>query len=237
MSELTCEQLEDLGAELALGVLPELERSAALGHLYRCPACRREVEILAGVGDRLLELVPGSEPPAGFDQRVMDRLARQGTGARRVRRWRRPVAVAAAVAVAFGLGGWLVGRDMPGGDGGHVAAPARGGQVAGIVQAELVRGSVPVGQLVLYPGQPGWVQMTVGAEGIGGRVTCELLTTGGGVITIGSFTLVDGRGSWGTPLPAAGTDLAGARLVGPGGAVVATARWAPVAHATGGRHY
>jgi anti-sigma-K factor RskA len=69
-----CDELADVAAELALGVLTGRERAEALAHLAQCPACRENVRQLAVTGEELLELLPVSEPPPGFETRVMDRL-------------------------------------------------------------------------------------------------------------------------------------------------------------------
>ncbi|HEX3787493.1 MAG TPA: zf-HC2 domain-containing protein [Pseudonocardiaceae bacterium] len=74
MTDLTCAALHDMAAELALGMLSGHERAEALAHLATCPDCRERVRELAAVGDGLLGLVPGVEPPVGFEDRVMDRL-------------------------------------------------------------------------------------------------------------------------------------------------------------------
>lgn len=39
-SEISCEKLREIGAELALGVLPGRERAGAVAHLERCADCR-----------------------------------------------------------------------------------------------------------------------------------------------------------------------------------------------------
>lgn len=74
MGELTCRQCRELAAELALNVLPGRERDEALDHLDRCPGCRDMVSALTVTGDRMVELLPGAEPPAGFEQRVLTAL-------------------------------------------------------------------------------------------------------------------------------------------------------------------
>ena len=71
---MTCAQLHDVAAELALGVLTGRERATAIAHLERCRACREEVRQLMAVGGLLPELLPPVEPPAGFETRVLQRL-------------------------------------------------------------------------------------------------------------------------------------------------------------------
>ncbi|MEU8621958.1 hypothetical protein [Streptomyces sp. NPDC048623] len=68
---MDCERLREAGAELALGILPARERAEAVAHLDRCPDCRAYVERLTAVGDGLLGLLPGAEPPVGFETRVV----------------------------------------------------------------------------------------------------------------------------------------------------------------------
>ncbi|MFD5059232.1 hypothetical protein [Streptomyces sp. NPDC058394] len=45
-----------------------------MDHLEHCPACREHVHEPTATSDALLDLVPGSEPPVGFEDRVIDRL-------------------------------------------------------------------------------------------------------------------------------------------------------------------
>ena len=52
---------------------------------------------------------------------------------------------------------------------------------------------------------------------------CEVESGNGHITTVGSFRVTDGRGYWGSPVPATQGPLAGARLVGPGGTVLASA--------------
>jgi hypothetical protein len=72
--DMTCGELADVAAELALGVLTGRERAAALAHLETCEACQEDVRQLMATGGQLLELLPPVEPPAGFETRVLDRL-------------------------------------------------------------------------------------------------------------------------------------------------------------------
>ena len=74
LNEMTCEDLADVAAELALGVLTGRERAVAIAHLDTCDACREHVRQLMATGEQLRELLPPAEPPAGFETRVLDRL-------------------------------------------------------------------------------------------------------------------------------------------------------------------
>jgi hypothetical protein len=74
LNDMTCAELADVAAELALGVLTGRERAMAVAHLDRCDACREDVRQLMATGEQLLELLPPAEPPAGFETRVLERL-------------------------------------------------------------------------------------------------------------------------------------------------------------------
>jgi len=92
--------MRELAPELALDVLTGYERATAQAHLGMCPQCREYVSSLTQIGDRLLTLVPGVEPPVGFEDRVLARMdfPAQRTARQRRRWW--PMAVAAAAVVA-----------------------------------------------------------------------------------------------------------------------------------------
>lgn len=225
---LTCEQLREAGAELALGVLPARERAAAVAHLQHCPACREQVRELALVADGLIDLVPCSEPPVGFESRVLQRmgLPSQWQRHRRVL-WRRFALAAAAAVAAFavGLGGWAIG-----GSSGHPApsvttAPAKSAGYA-LLTAGLTAGGRPVGEAFAYTGPSPWVYMSVDAEVAGNSlVRCQLQRRDGSAVTIGSFRLTGGYGSWGAPYPAGPSPVTGVRLLAGDGRLLATGRF------------
>ncbi len=74
LNGMTCAELADVAAELALGVLTGRERAVAIAHLNACEACREDVRQLMATGEQLRELLPSAEPPAGFESRVLERL-------------------------------------------------------------------------------------------------------------------------------------------------------------------
>lgn len=69
-----CQRFADDAAELILGGLGGHARAAALFHVETCSECRRVLEDLARVADKLLLLAPLADPPAGFETRVIGRL-------------------------------------------------------------------------------------------------------------------------------------------------------------------
>jgi hypothetical protein len=74
LNDMTCPELADVAAELALGVLTGRERAVAIAHLGACETCREDVRQLMATGEQLRELLPAAEPPAGFESRVLERL-------------------------------------------------------------------------------------------------------------------------------------------------------------------
>jgi hypothetical protein len=74
LNDMTCAELSDVAAELALGVLTGRERAMAVAHLAACDECREDVRQLMATGEQLLQLLPPAEPPAGFETRVLERL-------------------------------------------------------------------------------------------------------------------------------------------------------------------
>lgn len=213
MNELTCSQLRDLDAEFALGVLPGEQRAAALAHLERCPDCREHIEQLTMVGDTLLDLVPGSEPPLGFETRVMQRL----NPTRPPRRRRLAlVAAAAAIALVFGLGGWIAGTR---------AQPTQTHRDHVLLEAAFTSGSGPVGTIYAYDGRRDWVYMWVRVSPDVDQVSCRLVRRGGGTVELGSFRLAKGRGYWAAPIRVDPLDVSRAEVVAADGAVLATARF------------
>ena len=242
LNEMGCQEFSDVAAELALGVLTGRERAQALAHLDHCASCREEVGQLTATGEGLLGLLPSVEPPAGFETRVMDRLgltapapspappasripllgrkparpaATGPTGpARPPGRTRRALALAAVTlaVVAAGLGGWGL---RPG-------SPAPAGTP--LSSATLLSAShQAAGKIFLYQGSSRWLYMSVDMPSGNGTVICEVQSRGGHVTTVGSFRLTGGHGYWGSPVPPTHGSLTGARLVGPGGTVLATA--------------
>jgi hypothetical protein len=210
MNEVTCEEVRESAAEFALGILPADERGRVAAHLLRCPACRREVDDLTGVGDELLQLIPDAEPPPGFDERVLSRLGPdRGRPSRAVhtRRW-----VGAGVAAIAAAAAAIVGLALADGHSDHPH---------GVVTALLADGH-PIGS-VYVEGRPPWLWMTVDHAPLSGPVTCDLVEADGSTRPLGSFDLVAGSGSWAAPEPQGVGKIVGARLVSAGGQTIAVA--------------
>jgi anti-sigma-K factor RskA len=223
---MDCDDLAEVATELALGVLTGRERAHAIVHLDRCDACREHVRNLAVTEEELLALLPGHEPPAGFETRVIGRLGsgRGGSAGRHRRRpSRRPrwmlAVAAAAIAVVAGVGGWAL----------RPAAPGTAGRPAqsALHTAALVTAShQSVGQVFLDSGDgTPWLYMTVDTAPGAGAVVCQVVGRDGRIMTIGSFWPAGGHGHWGSPEPIQPGALTGVRLTTAAGQVLATARF------------
>ena len=82
MTSPDCEAVQELLAEVALDVADARDRAQVLAHTEGCAACRRALAAAVASAEGLAALAPPVDPPAGFDLRVMEALARvQASGA------------------------------------------------------------------------------------------------------------------------------------------------------------
>ncbi|MHB1585210.1 MAG: hypothetical protein ACYC0E_15830, partial [Acidimicrobiales bacterium] len=134
----------------------------------------------------------------------------------------RPATAAAAVALAILLafgGGWLLRTNRP------VDTHEGGGAIrAASTSATLLSGHRPVGRLVLSGAHPDWLTVSVRHLPGSPTVKCMVTTTAGRMMTVGTFSLAGGSGTWSAPLPVAPAAVAGATLLDTHGQVVATAQ-------------
>jgi hypothetical protein len=224
LNEMDCDDLAEMAAELALGVLTGRERAQAIMHLDRCGTCRERIRDLAVTGEELLGLLPGREPPAGFETRVMGRLGFTGRQRRHPpgRLWWMLAAAAPTNIVAAGLGGWEMRGTAPASPpAGSVAPPAL--HTAALTTASHQR----IGTIFLYDGRPGWLYINVDTGSGTGTIICQLEGRDGSVITLGSFRLTVGYGHWGSPEPLPPAIVTGARLTTTSGKALATASFSP----------
>jgi hypothetical protein len=204
---MRCDEVRAVAAELALDELTGTERAAALSHLASCAECRAEVADLAAVADSLLLLAPSVEPPAGFESRVVDRLALPAPR----RRWVRPVLVAAAaVVVVLGI---VAGYAARGGDGAELPVAAI------LVDA----GGDSAGSVVLA-GDPDRMTCVFEGEAFGGGYRVEVVDVDGDVTAVGSFEFEGVPWSWTVELPVDASDVRTVRVLDEDGTLRASAR-------------
>jgi hypothetical protein len=196
MSENNCTH----SAELALGILDGRQRAELMAHVDTCDSCRAEMRELAQVREELLALVPASEPPLGFESRVLQSL---GHTKRHRRPWLRPLAAAVALLIALATGWFLAPRTED-----------------SVVSADLTADGRTVGKAFLYTHSPAWIYMTVNKPGPSEEINCQLQRTDGTWVTTGWFSLTSGHGYWGGPAAVGSTAV---RLLHWDGTLLATA--------------
>jgi anti-sigma factor RsiW len=193
------EHLGDDVVELVLGTVDGDRRARMAAHVLRCAACRHEYDELAATVEDLLPAVPSAQPPLGFDERVLARMAatRSPAPARPGRRRWAWVAVAAAalVALLIPLGIWVASRDDGASSTGDVAT------------LRLSRDGTAVGSVTLsdIDGSPVMVVALVGAPN-DVSYYCRINFADG--TTADSESWPSGNGAWVVPLDPAGPTVA-----------------------------
>ena len=213
----------ELIAELALGVSAGEERGSALAHLAACHACRRDLEAMSEIGDDLLLLAPPSEPPSGFEGRVIERLE-VAAGRKR----RRPVLRRLAAGLAAALLGATSALGVA-----HLATREQrefsalyaraldmaGGSYFGALPLRDAGGR-SAGHVFGYAGEPSWVFVVVDAPPASGPHDVRMVTEDGGVVELGTIELHEGQGTLGAALPGRLREMAVLRVSGPGTGVL-----------------
>jgi hypothetical protein len=161
---------------------------------------------LTQIATKLLDVVPGTEPPLGFDRAVLARVTTPSRRATTVVL----ASVAAALVCALLVGGAVLIAHGPH----HPSSPA-------YLVAALREGGVNIGTFVAN-GHPLWVSVAVSGADVSGPVACQLMSRSGSVETLGLFDLLHGTGSWAAPHPAGIKEDEEARLIDRTGRVFAT---------------
>ena len=222
---MDCSEAQSMLDELALDVLPGDRRAALLAHVEQCPNCRRLLDRLSETADALLLGAPVTMPAAGFDDRVLANIAGargrgRGRAAGRGRRQvRLPVTAAAAVVaallVAGGLGGAVIGRSSDDSE-----ASGRRFRTFDLVAA----GGADVGDVSTYYGRSPWYFMQLKGALPDGTYQCIVELDDGRTIPLGRMQTVGGQGGWGDRVTVDAGHATVARLVDSRGNTVATAR-------------
>jgi hypothetical protein len=220
VTDLTCDQFDLHVEELALGHLDEPQRGQLLAHAAACPACQTQLDALAGLSDQLLVLTPEHDPPAGFEQRVLERLrpSVRVDGPPPARRHRWLAAAAAAVVLGVGAGGWAVGHQS---GARSASAPA----VARSSGAITTAGGARVGMVRLVGGAQPYVLVTLDHPQPGStEVYCELVSPSGAAVRVGSWSYEDVAASvWAVGIDPDLLDAVAMNVVTEDGTVVAAA--------------
>jgi hypothetical protein len=208
-AEMSCEQVREVAAEVALDIADGEERDAVLRHLSHCSECRRFVFELSSIGDELLSmLAPVREPSVGFESRVLSALgSKSGQTIRPLRdrrkRWVLATAVAAAVVVVAALGGLSVFIGTS--DDRQLAQSYRAtleeGNGSFFAAAPLRGPSGREGTVFGYEGSPSWVVVTQQSLGDEHRVRVQVVTRDGRYLGLGDAVLGGSNQAWGRQLP------------------------------------
>lgn len=199
LNDMTCAELADVAAELALGVLTGRERAVAVAHLDQCDGCREYVRQLMATGDQLVELLPAAEPPAGFETRVLARLGlpapaqepaheepREDTYPRLISRRD------SAARRGPGRNGTRPGGDQPGAPPSGPSGSRRPGRMRRVLA------SVAVGFAVIAAGLGGW---SIGAGTAPAATSAEGPLTSASLLSsthqdVGDIFLYNGKSQW-----------------------------------------
>lgn len=213
-----CEAYREQLVEVALGILDGRERAEVLRHAQSCTACGPELAALSVVGDNLVQLAPEAEPPLGFENRLAERLTRvrEPKPTRlRARATRAILAAAAMIAIGFGIGAATM----------HAQSPAKSAPAVALA-ASLTSHGTSVGEVMISPGKPAWVSMSIKGQWIDGWVTCALTLSNGKTVVVGRFDVGRGYGSWGASVSLGGSAVTSASVRATSGALLARAHFA-----------
>ena len=210
---MACEETRELAAELALGIADGADRARALRHLAECPECRRSVEELSAVVDELLLVAPQHEPPAGFESRVVSRIAPPRSARRRRRLFLAPVAAAAAAAaLAAGIVLGATSGDRRLADQYRQTLAAANGSYFEATRLQDADGR-RAGLVYGYRGNPSWIYVDLYTERAQ-DYRAELVLTSGRRVPLPTFGLDPTTGSAGRAIPVDLEWVARVELVG-----------------------
>jgi hypothetical protein len=221
----TCDDVRKVTPDVALGIASGEDRARAIKHAAGCPRCRRQLAELAEVADELLFMAPVHEPPPGFASQVLERLVGSASRAPRARRWlhtgrRRallPVAAAlVAAGVAVGVMFEVTHDDRQTASDYRRALQHANGTYFGALPLRDPAGR-RAGLVFGYEGRPSWAFVLVREARGSRRWKVELRTRSRGRITLGSFEVSRGRGSFGRAIPVPLSEVTRVSVVEQGG--------------------
>ena len=217
---VSCELFDDGVDELALGLVDEPERGRLLAHAAECPRCQTRLDELVVLGERLLLVAPEVEPPAGFEERALERMGVQPGPAGHQGRWRRRTATAAvavaAVAVLALTIGMALGRSM-------TSEPSPVASRSGVIVAA---SGTHIGTATLLSAPRPHLLVSVPQPRPGpGLRTCELELADGRRVSVGTWTYGEiASGIWAVGLDPGLLDAVAMHVVAEDGSVLADRR-------------
>lgn len=217
----TCEEVQLLASEVALGIASGDERALVLAHARSCSDCRRVFEEMSETADALLLLGPLTEPASGFESTVLERMQAKPRAAKRMRV--RLIAAALASLVVTGAAAfWMTADDRKIATYYRDALAEANGRYFGVVPLVGADGT-RAGHMFAYEGRPTWVFLIFATPLDPGRYEAELETPGGAIHSLGSFEIEPGDVTWGRDLPVGLRSVRTVRVSDEGGAVAVRA--------------
>jgi hypothetical protein len=224
---LECHAVRPLLPELATGAIAGDERARALGHVTACLDCSRQLADLTKTADALLLLAPPTEPPVGFESRVLAGLeparAPAPVDRPRRRRARTVLALAASIVLAAGAGTTITYRQTA--DDRRLADQYRSTLAVAdgryLTAARLTTAhQQPAGTVFLYQGNPSWLLLTISAPPSDGPYEILVVDRNGAAHPVGTGRVVDRTATAGyrLPLPVAEITQVQVHAAGPDGA-------------------
>ena len=217
-----CAHFRDHADELALGGPDAPLRHELLDHAARCSACQSHLAELSLVADRLLLLAPPTEPPPGFEGRVLERLANaRGDGAdavwQRQRTARLRALAAAAVLLVVAVAGVTAGR----------LSASHTPEVRAVRSGQIMRADGSVAGTIRLVDRPRPLALiTIDApRKFDVRVSCSLVTPDWNATTVGSWVYADiEHGAWTVGIDASLLTAVRMNILDPTGSILATAQ-------------
>lgn len=220
----TCEDVQLLISEVALGIASGDERALALAHTRSCGGCRRVMEELSATADAFLLLGPQHEPPAGFESTTLAKI--QSLRRPKKVRSRLVAAILVSVLVTGGVGFWLTSDDRKVATYYRDALAEANGKYFAVVPLRSTDGE-RAGHMFAYEGDPTWVFLIFATPLDAGRYEAELETPGGKIHHLGPFEITPGDVTWGRDLPVGLRSVRAVRVVDDSGAVALQATFPP----------
>jgi hypothetical protein len=217
----TCEEIQVLAPEVALGMASGDERALVLAHAKSCAECHRVMEELSETADALLLLGPQHEPSSGFESTVLAKMQSEQRQPTRMRS-RLAAAAMASVLVTGAAGFWITADDRRVANHYRDALAEANGRYFGVVPLRTAQGD-RAGHLFAYEGDPTWVFLIFSTPLDPGTYEAELGTPGGAIRSLGTFALTAGDVTWGRDLPVGLGDVRAFRMLDERGAVVVQA--------------
>lgn len=194
----SCDEVQLLAPEVALGIASGDERALVLAHARSCGECRRVIEDLSETADALLLLGPLREPAPGFESTVFAQMQRPEPRARI--RIKLIAAGLAAMLVTGAVAFWLTSDERRIASHYRDALAVADGEYFGVVPLRTSSGD-RAGHMFAYEGHPTWVFVVFATPLEQGRYEAELETRGGDIHRLGSLDITAGKVTWGRDLP------------------------------------